>query len=259
MYFYILERPKNSNTKRLYERIREYIGQIGILGEFALSSPARSPEEIAEMGIQKGYNTIVVIGSDVTVNKVAKVIAQHPSVVLGVIPIDEEQTVSHIIGTTQWKEACEILKIRRLKNLGINFLPPNKYFITDAFIYSEGNISTTININDQYLLDFNFTKIIIRANLTLEIYDEKFGNNLITQKINWFLGRHQEIKAYSVFHPNFFTLTSKKPLFIVLNNEVVARSPLRLDRKENLLKIIIKNDTIVLNSDKKEIKSTLIR
>lgn len=258
MYFYIFEQVKGINCAKQYNKIKEYIATIGISGQYNTESPARSAEEIATMGLERGFNTIVVVGTDHIVNKVAKILSQANNAVLGVIPIDENQSICRLIGTTSWKEACDALKQRYLKTTNLTYLPPNKYFITDAQIYSQGDNPTTLTINGKCQANFQFTEIIIRPGMIIEIIDSNYGISKFTKSMNWLFGKPQPIGAKSIFNAKKIALTGKKSLFILVNKEIVAKSPLSMEIIDKVLKIITIRSMMNLNQENKENQSVQI-
>lgn len=255
MYFYIFEQPKGISFAKQQTKIKEYIASIGISGQFNGASPARSAEEIATMGLERGFNTIVVVGSDHIVNKVAKILAQSEKAVLGVVPIDENQSISRLIGTSNWKEACDSLKQRFLTTTKLMYLPPNKYFITDAQIYSQGDNPTILTINNNFQAKFFFTEIVIHPGMRVEVIDRNFGVSKLQRSFNWLMGKPQPVAAYSIFNASKITLNSKKSVFIFVNKEIIAKSPLSMEIKQKLLKIITIRSMIVLNQETKENQS----
>jgi diacylglycerol kinase family enzyme len=93
MYYYIFESAKNTSQKNLHEKIKDYLGFLGIAGETMTVSPARSVEELTQMGIEKKYSTIVAVGGDVLINKIASLI-QGTEIVLGIIPIEASEQIN---------------------------------------------------------------------------------------------------------------------------------------------------------------------
>ena len=64
MYYYIMDSPKNISEKRTQEKIKNILGLLGITGETVTVTPARSIEELTNMGLAKKYSTIVAVGGD---------------------------------------------------------------------------------------------------------------------------------------------------------------------------------------------------
>ncbi len=250
MYFYIFEQPKSISGAKQHTKIKDYLSSIGIPGQYNTASPARSAEEITTMGLERGFNTIVAVGSDHIVNKIAKVVSASDKAVLGVIPTDENQSISRLINTKSWKDACDSLKQRFLTTTKLMYLPPNKFFITDAQIYSQGENLTTLVLDSRCQIQFNFTQIIIHPGMTIEITDNNYRRNVITKGINWLLGKEIKPNAYSIFHAKKFSITSKKSLFVLVNREIVAKSPFSMEIKEKSLKIITIRSMITLNQEK---------
>ncbi|MCX6808884.1 MAG: hypothetical protein NTW50_04445 [Candidatus Berkelbacteria bacterium] len=70
MYYYIFDIKKCKKQSTVTE-IKDYLGSLGISGEFTYPSSAYSVEDLVELGLSKKYNTIVGIGDDNIANKIA--------------------------------------------------------------------------------------------------------------------------------------------------------------------------------------------
>ena len=132
MYYYIMEPPESRAVRQTYQKLRDILTNLGIAGEMMASSPARTPEELALMGLERGYGTIVAVGGDGFVNDIARAIIGQA--VLGVIPIGESQQISEIIGTSNMKTAAEFLKFRRLSTFNTVTADPDTLIFLDAVI-----------------------------------------------------------------------------------------------------------------------------
>src|SRR5579864_8081795 len=112
MYYYILEPPSSRAVRQNYQRLRDVLTHLGISGEIVAASPARTPLELAQMGMNKGYSTIVAVGGDRHINEIAMAVMGRA--VLGIIPLDASPLVTKIIGVNDLFGAAEALKYRRL-------------------------------------------------------------------------------------------------------------------------------------------------
>ncbi len=242
MYYYIFESAKNSSQKGLQEKIKDYLGFLGIAGETVTVSPARSVEELTQMGLDKKYSTIVAVGGDVLINKVASLI-QGTETVLGIIPIDASELISKKIGAYEYKSACENLRYRRTKLLDLAFIEPNKYFLTSANIVTNKATPCTIEIDD-CRISTNFTQIAISSNLTLMIMDETQDDSLFTKTLNWLAGRETPQSNISILKGKKIKIHTTESLPVLINDEVVAKTPISVRTKFRALKIIVERDKI---------------
>ena len=127
------------NKASWQEKVKDTLGDLGIAGETVFPSPARTIEELASLGILKGYSTIVAVGSEKIVNKIVTALINQKSnkdTVLGVIPEDYTSKIAKRIGVSDYKEACQALKYRKLETVDACCIEPNKYFMTEAVIDS---------------------------------------------------------------------------------------------------------------------------
>ncbi len=242
MYYYIMDSPKDAAEKKAQEKIKDYLGLLGIAGETVLVSPARSAEELTNMGLEKKYSTIVAVGGDRLVNKIASLI-QGTDIVLGVIPINASPIIQNIIGTNDIKQACENLRFRKLKEVNLAHIEPNKYYLTDALIINEKPFNTQITIDDFYF-EAQATEINVDANLNLVIQDEATNNGFM-KKLFGFLGGKETQKNISSFHGKKIRINTSELLPVIVDGEIVAKTPIAVKIKQKALKIIIARDKIV--------------
>ena len=254
MYYYIMEQPKNRAMQSKQEYIRGIISNLGIIGEVVTVSPARTTEELVDMGVTKSYSTIVAVGSDRHINRIASLL-KHKKPALGIIPLNCSELVSGLIGTNDIKEACNILKSRRLKEASLGLVEPNKYFITQAEIHSPKSEFASFTIinpgSDSYIAECSFTEIIISKNLYTFITDRLYNQNLIKNTWNWLVGKKNSDIVSSILRGKKIKIETENPVPVMLDNEIVAKTPIVVSYVPKALKIITKPARIV-EEEKKE-------
>ena len=75
MYYFILEQPKNRWQSAFQNKVIANLEDLQIVGEVAKANPIQKPEELCDLGLKKGYHTIVIVGSDNTISTLGAQIA----------------------------------------------------------------------------------------------------------------------------------------------------------------------------------------
>lgn len=251
MYYYITE-AGNAKTAAWQEKIKDILGDLGIAGETVSPTPARTIEELASLGVIKGYSTIVAVGSEKLVNKIVTALINQKGTketVLGVIPSNFAGMLARRIGAADLKEACQALKLRKLETIDACQIEPNKYFLTEAIIESARPTDAYLTL-DQTQAGLVFNKIVIKPGLKLEIYDES------RQTINKFkqfwarlIGRTFEAKDIytSIFHSKKLKLeTLGRILSVRVDDEIITKTPMTCVARPKALKIVVARDSIRL-------------
>lgn len=252
MYYYIIE-SAGKKSEVWQEKVKSILGDIGIAGETVTPSPARTVEELASLGIVKGYSTIVAVGSEKTANKIATAIInrhENNDVVLGVIPENFDTAIARKIGVKDLKHACETLKYRKLETTDACFIEPNKYILTEAVIDSQKSIDAYLTTNS-IQAGFLFNRVIIGPGLRVNIEDLS-GHGAKRSIFKWLFGQKEDNTSIysSFFHDKKFKLeTPGYSLPIVSDGEIVAKTPIIIQNRPKVLKIIIARDTIALDND----------
>lgn len=246
MYYYIME-PASKKIANWQDKVKDVLGDLGIAGETVLPSPARNVEELANLGIVKGYSTIVAVGSENLVNKVVSAVINQKNgkeVVIGIIPDNFDGRLAKRIGVTDLKDACNALKFRKLETIDACLIEPNKYFMTECIIETgiPGDCYLTL---DQVQAGLPFNKIKIEPGLKINIYDESKSFLSGKKFFNWIFGKKDKDIFSSFFQSNRLKIeTPKKAFSVKVDGEVIAKTPIICQNKPKVLKLIIKRDMI---------------
>ena len=235
MYYYIFESPKNFAENKIHERIKNILTVLGISGETTIVTPARNASELAVMGLEKGYSTIVAVGKDELVNEVASNI-YGSGAVLGIIPINASEEINNLVGSNDIKKNCEALQKRFLDNVNIGYLEPGINFLTKLSINSAKPLSIQAEINDFYF-ETKANEIIIDSNLNVYLNSEP-------QKKGFFasLFSSSDPSKYNInnsfFRANRLRLRTHEILPVKIGELAVAKTPIVAYRRPEPLKII---------------------
>ena len=248
MYYYIMEPagPKSA----WQEKIKDTLGDLGIAGETVTPSPARTIEELASLGIIKGYTTIVAVGSEKIVNKIVTALINQKvghDTVLGVIPDDFNSKIAKRLGVRDYKEACQALKFRKLQTVDTCFIEPNKYFMTEAIIESNKTADIYLTM-DQVQVGASFNRITIKPGISIEIEDlSRPKTNSIKSFFNSLFGKKEISPDIYTSHFSSQTIqieTPGSPLSVKIDGEMVAKTPFICHHRAKALKIIVARETI---------------
>lgn len=234
MYYYIFQTPKKYSENKLHERIKNILTVLGISGETTLVSPARNATELALMGVEKGYSTIVAIGADEIINEVASSIFGSGAV-LGIIPIEASNDIHNLIGTNDVKKSCEALKKRKIKIINMGYIEPDINFLTKVIIKSNKILSIQAEINNFYF-ETSADKIVIDHNLGVDLYtykDKGFLDNFLS-----FFSEKESIKHHSHFNTHRLRLRTHEIIPVKIGNLIVSKTPIVAYRRPKALKII---------------------
>lgn len=247
MYYYIFEAPKTSQERIYFEKIRDFARDFGIAGEITQASPARTPEELAQIGIEKNYTTVVAIGHDSHINRVVSAILNIDSAVpisMGIISTDPESMLYERWGFRHPQEACEMLKYRKLERFNVGMVEPNHFFITSIKIEPKKPTRIILEV-DRWQAETIADRVEISGNLYILIERYLKAGGLVSSTVNWLLGKNDENVDRSIFKAKLIKISSAEPLPVMIDDLVVARTPVNIYRKLNALNIITKRDKII--------------
>jgi len=150
MYYYILNPAAGKgNVNSLQDKLRDKLKELGISGEFAKTTGPGDATKMATAAIEKGYNTVVVVGGDGTVNEVINGITQE-QVAVGIIPVGTNNNLAKHFGITGWQQACTVLAARRISTYNLMAAGQN-YFLSNLTLGFETDVEKSIDTPDQRL------------------------------------------------------------------------------------------------------------
>jgi diacylglycerol kinase family enzyme len=217
----------------------------GISGEIAQATPLRTVEELTEVGLTKGYSTIIAVGSDSFINKVAHFLINlslaqdRKQIVMGAIPTDfSTSSMAKILNVSSLDEAIESLRQRHLKMYDVAFIEPNKFFILPIEIYKNKPFYTIVSTKN-YSVKSLVNKIKITPSLKCHIQDVKSVATLPRRIVSYLFSRPIKNRYTSVFQSMTFRIESNELVPINLDDEVLAKTPIRLHTIPRLLQLIV--------------------
>lgn len=240
MYYYILDYIQTPKFTNFQKNLKQLLSNLNISGEMAVSSPARTVEEITEMAIDRGYTSIVGVGGDLMVNRIANVMAGTQAA-LGVIPYDLSQELADLFCGQDVKNACNALRQRKTTFIDLGLVHPNKYFLSDISINTEKPAHLKMEVDQEFAI----TAEIFDLNITREL-DIELSTEPIQASTSWWSRKRvndlaiTNLKAQKSLH-----LHTTSPISVYINHDFeIVKTPIQVSKAQGVLKIIVNRDTI---------------
>jgi len=251
MYYYIFD-IKKFGKKSQVDTLKEYLAELGITGEFTYINSAQTAEDLAVLGLKKGYSTIVGVGSDDVANSISNVLIGQKEA-MGLIPIGASPELEELIGVTGWKEAAESLRFRRIKDIFLGQTATGTHFLTNIYLDIKNTFEVTLEFKDymvtakaRSLMISNFNPGVKKIgseflDVILESEIENKGG-LISNLKNIFGSK--EVKAnYSIIRARSLRIFTKKPLPLLLYGKTIAKTPQLVECSDDKLRLIVSKNS----------------
>lgn len=163
MYCYIYKKNEKNNAE--YERILSRLKEHKIDGEQKVVENLKDVYSASIEAVEKGFKTIVAVGDDEVFNMVLGAVKDNGlQTVFGYIPLIQHSPISHMLGISDSKSACEILIARKLEEFKL--ISINKAYFIDKIAIKLGeqktkNGITSINVNKSFTLKAKPNEIIL--------------------------------------------------------------------------------------------------
>lgn len=248
MYYYIFE-PSEEGKSRAQQRAVSLINLLGITGEMATPGAMQSLEDLITRAAEKGYNTIVAIGGDRFIAKVASYLTKS-DIAFGAIPINASRGMEELLGVRSTQQAVESLKQRRIIDLPVGVISPNKVFLINATVHSLTPSPLTIE-SPTYRAEGSFTDLVIERQDVAAVRwrDTTHGPDKVLAFFNWLIAKSQRDTSETILRGQPLTITTTEPLPILVNGEEIAKTPCKVRVVPGALKLIQARAT--LSSDSK--------
>lgn len=249
MYYYIFD-IKRCKKRATIEAIKSALLELGISGEYNYISNAQPAEKLTELGLNRGYSTIVGVGSDDLINSVANRMVGRKEA-MGVIPLEISNPMSTLLGSDSWKEACEALRFRRIKEMYVGRTANGEHFLTEAHIDTSRPVNLTIEFKN-YIIQVLAKKFLVsnyypgikkvgQDFLDVVIESEPPASSSLIDQFKSMFGTKvtSEAKAMSMIHARSMRIFTKRPVPIIAGNKMIAKTPQLIESSDEMLRLIV--------------------
>lgn len=249
MYYYIFD-IKKCKKRSFIEAIKSTLSELGISGEYNYILPSQSAEELAETGLRRGYSTIIAVGSDDLINSVANCMIGKKEA-MGVIPLDISNSMANLLGTNGWREACESLRFRRIKEMFTGRAANGEHFLAEIYLNLPHSTEITVEFKNYVIqvLTKNFMisnfhpgiKKISGDYLDVIIESEpKASQGLVNQIKSLFVQKITvDSQRMSIIHAKSMRIFAKKPIALLAGGKVIGKTPQLVESTESMLRLIV--------------------
>jgi diacylglycerol kinase family enzyme len=248
MHVYIYDEYINSRKyDNTIAHIETRITDLGLNGKIISLEVMKNVFDVVESEIKRGAKTIVAVGNDNTLNKIANAIVKTEiknqmsvDVPLGMIPIGEKKNeISEILGIEKGITSCDALSSRRIEKIDIG-KANNSFFLAHAKVDGQG---TTIDMEKNYSIEIIDPGEINIINLPDNNPDKNIKSNprdgkleliINTKKKEKFLKSQISQSMFSIKKVHILNTKNK----IILDNSIELQAPVEitvLKQKINIL------------------------
>ncbi|MGB0757604.1 MAG: diacylglycerol/lipid kinase family protein [Patescibacteria group bacterium] len=246
MYFYIYDEfLQEKKYKNALHRIENRLTDLEMKHRITRLSILKNVKEMIEDEIKKGVSTIVAVGDDSTVFKIINVLAHHPDVTLGIIPVGPNNNIAKILGIPAEEDACDILSSRIIKKLDLGKIN-HHHFISEVSIKGKG---VAINTDNQFsikpepnaqvkIFNFNFRDPQAVTNPqdgVLEIFIEGKSPTFMKKMIS--AGESNDVSLFQFKDAEITTTT--EPATITIDYNQTLKTPAHVSILPQKLKVIV--------------------
>lgn len=129
-YFYLYDSylQDRASANQLI-RLEATLTDLGIQGKIGRLTLLKSVRDLVEAAVRDGADTVVAVGNDTTLSRVAEVLAKHKTVTLGFVPLGQEkQNIAKLLGIPVGLLACHVLSSRIVEQISLGKVN-NQFFI----------------------------------------------------------------------------------------------------------------------------------
>lgn len=248
MYYYIFD-IKKCKKRAQVESIKNHLSDLGISGEYTYPSSAQSVSELVDLGLAKQYTTIVAIGGDDIANAVASRLVGKKEA-MGVIPLEASDELCALAGISNWKDACETLRYRKISEIRLGSTANENCFLTYAKL--DLRIPTEVTMELKTCMVQAKVKSFVVSNYSPKI--RKIGDDYLdiimtsvdpaekslASKFSALLGieKSEEPASFSIFRARSLRLFTKTQIALVSAEGLIAKTPQFIESTDNFLRLI---------------------
>lgn len=257
MYYYIFD-VRQCKNKSQAERIKDFLAEIGISGEYVYPSQARTAKELVKDALERHFSTIVAIGADTLINQVASQLVGE-SAAFGFIPLNASASVNTIVNGYDWRQAANNLRYRKIHEVMLGRFENGEHFLTETSLSIGSPVNLTLEF-DEYIAQSR-TKSLTIYNLLSDkhilnqhilkisfISEAQESGSLLNRFFHYFENKpiNSQIKQSQIY-THRVRVFSHKNLSFLINNQPIAETPQLISQSSKPLRLIIARDFLAKN------------
>lgn len=253
MYYYLLEQRPSERLKRTNDRLSDQLTDTGIAGEMVSQSALKTIPDLLDIGLEKGYSTIVAVGSDRHIHEVIRGLMRYgreDRPVLGAIPTDTNSLVANLIGAPNLVGLLGALKLRRLVHASLAQISSptgdGQYLLTQATLQPPRPMEVIATIETAQVRTRS-RLVMVTGDGQLEIHSVVSGTRRVGRALAWLVGVTLPEQTVSLFHGQTIELASEIPVPLVGYGQTLTQTPCMIQIVRRALKLIVVRATVALS------------
>jgi hypothetical protein len=242
MYGYIYDIfVSQKKYQRELVRIENSITDLGMQGHVVRLSLISNVSHAIEDLLSRGVRTIVAVGSDQLLSKIADYADLLQNTAVAVIPIGSHHLLADLFGVPYGSDACKTLSARMIKHIRLGRIN-RSYFIHSVAVRDS---RTRVRCDDQFVAKATSEDALISILKTHEAEEESLP--LEDQKLSVFLtpATPKSLFKKSLPVPSTFIrcqlaeITEPKQLLLVVDGQKQMKTPAIMHVSPTMMKIVV--------------------
>lgn len=237
MYCYLYDEfiQQDKRFERELLQVENRLTDLGIAGKISRLALFRNAHEMIQDEIDRGVETLVVVGNDETIRKVIDVVADN-DVVLGIIPFGSNNKLAELMGVPNGIAACDVLSARRVETIDIGTVNGRR-FITGVTV---PNFKAEITCDEKFRI-FPTSRADLEIRNLAEVSDPRDGilNTVIRAAVKkgWGMFGRKQMQE-STLPMESLAIRSEKPISIYADGEELSGTRFDIGVEPKMLKVI---------------------
>jgi diacylglycerol kinase family enzyme len=129
-YFYLYDTYLGDRSyASLLIKLETTLTDLGLQGKISQLTLLKSVRDLITAAVRDGADTVVAVGNNLTLSRVAEVVAKYPKVTVGFVPLgSEHQTCAELLGIPIGLLSCHVLSSRLVETVTLGQVN-NQYFL----------------------------------------------------------------------------------------------------------------------------------
>ena len=235
----------NNKYSKQTEQIERELLKLDIKAKINKLSLLNSLQAITKENVQQKIKTLIVVGDDTTFTNILDIVVPS-TIVLGFIPIGNNNKISKMFGINDYMEACHIISQRIIKKINVGKIN-NFYFLENVTINPEKKPFTLSCDDDSFKINFqnNFQLIQIKNKLGInETNNNKIILEIVPNKTNQFFSLNKTHYLNTKIPLKKIIIKSEESIPLLIDSTKIIKTPVIIQASPEKLNLIVNRHNV---------------
>lgn len=244
MYCYIYD---ESVQDRPFERdliaIEHRVTDLGLQGKIVRLALFRDPEQTIREEVARGMKTVVVVGNDQTVHRVANAVVDSGAV-LAIVPLGEPNVFARILGIPMGVEAIDVLSKRVIEHMDVGRVNDRRFFTGVQFPLTRA----TVRAGRKYEMRTLQRGLVAVKNLAVdppkraEELSNPMDGRLEVEIVTYTFGLFRKVPARSRILLSTFDVVTDDPVTALVDGAEFVADRFQFKTEKGALKVVVSRE-----------------